>query len=158
MDRQERAAAETIGASVPYRKILVGTDGSDCSERAAAHAVYLAGALGARLYAVNSVNVERAFLAGIHFGEAVAELEKNGREATAAVKAVADAAGVECEEILTTGRPHRAILQACEEVDADLVVIGSTGMTSLERALIGSESENLMRYSKRPVLIVHQPH
>ncbi|QIN84753.1 universal stress protein [Rubrobacter tropicus] len=157
MDRQEKVIAETAGASVPYRRILVGTDGSGCSERAAAHAVYLAGELGARLYAVNSVNVERAFSAGIHFGEAVAELEKNGREATAAVKAMADSAGVECEEILTTGRPHRAIIQVCDEVDADLVVIGSTGMTSLERALIGSESESLARYSKRPVLIVHQP-
>jgi nucleotide-binding universal stress UspA family protein len=157
MDRQEVAAAQTAGVSAPYRRILVGTDGSACSERAADHAVYLARSLGARLYAVNSVNVERAFSAGIHFGEAVTELEKTGREATAAIKSMADAAGVECEEILASGRPHRAIIQTADEVDADLVVVGSTGMTSLERALIGSESENLMRFSKRPVLIIHQP-
>lgn len=49
--------------------------------------------------------------------------------------------------------PHRAIIQASDEVDADL---GSTGMTSLERAVIGSESESLMRISKLPVLIVHE--
>lgn len=156
MDRQERVVAKTTGAPEAYRRILVGTDGSDCSARAAAHAVYLARELGARLYAVNAVNVERAFSAGIHFGEAVAELEQAGKEAIAAVKVMAGAAGVECEEILASGKPHRAIIQLSDEVDADLVVVGSTGMTSLERALIGSESESLMRYSKRPVLLVHE--
>ena len=156
MDRQESTATETTDPYGPYRRILVGTDGSDCSARAASHAVYLARSLGARLYAVNSVNAERAFHAGIHFGEALTDLEKSGREATAAVKGMAEAAGVECEEILAGGRPHRAIIRVSDEVDADLVVVGSTGMTSLERALIGSESEALMRYSKRPILIVHE--
>ena len=156
MDRQESTPARTNGAPENYRRILVGTDGSGCSARAAAHAVYLARELGARLYVLYSVNVERAFHAGIHFGEAVGELERTGGEATAAVRTMAEAAGVGCEEILTTGRPHRAIIGASEEVDADLIVVGSTGMTSLERALIGSESEALMRLSKRPVLIVHE--
>ncbi|MEJ7843118.1 MAG: universal stress protein [Rubrobacter sp.] len=156
MDRQERAVSEKIGPPVAYRTVLVGTDGSDCSARAAAHAVYLARELGARLCALYSVNVERAFSSGIHFGEAVSELERDGKGATAAVKAMAGAAGVECGEILTSGRPHRAIIRVSDEVDADLIVVGSTGMTSLERAVIGSESESLMRLSKRPVLIVHE--
>lgn len=157
MDRRETVAAGTMAKPEAYRRILVGTDGSACSERAARHAVYLAGELGARLYALSSVNVSRAFSAGIHFAEAVTELKGTAREATATVKAMAEAAGVECEEILTTGKPHRAILEASEEVDADLIVVGSTGMTSLERALIGSESESLMRLSRRPVLLVREP-
>lgn len=83
----------------------------------------------------------------------LSELERDGEEAIASVK---DMAGVECEEILTSGRPHRAIIRVSDEVGADLIVVGSTGMTSLERAVIGSESESLMRLSKRPVLIVHE--
>lgn len=153
MDDRETTAG---GAPGPYRRIVVGTDGSVCSVLAAEHAVYLARGLGARLYAVFSVNVERAFSTGIHFGEAVEELEKAGGEATAVVKDMAGAAGVECEEIMTSGKPHRAILQISDEVNADLVVVGSTGMTSLERALIGSESEAIVRFSKRPVLVVHE--
>jgi nucleotide-binding universal stress UspA family protein len=156
MDRRERAAAGASTEPGAYRRILVGTDGSACSERAAGHAVYLARELGARLYALNSVNSARAFSAGIHFAEAVADLTRAGKEATAAVKAMADAAGVECEEILAFGRPHRAIVEASDELDADLIVVGSTGMTSLERALIGSESEGLMRLSRRPVLLVRE--
>ena len=125
MDRQERTATEMTAQPEAYRRILVGTDGSTWSERAARHAVYLARELGARLYAVNSVNVERAFSAGIHFAEAVTELRRTGKEATAAVKVTADAAGVECEEILASGRPHRAIVEVSDEVDADLIVVGS---------------------------------
>ena len=156
MESRERSVTGTTGTPRPYRRILVGTDGSGCSVQAAAHAVYLARELGARLYVVYSVNVELAFHAGIHFGEAVGELERAGAEATAAIRTMAEAAGVGCEEILTNGKPHRAIVRVSEEVDADLVVVGSTGMTSLERALIGSESEALVRYSKRPVLVVHE--
>lgn len=156
MNQQESTAAQKTGALAAYRRILVGTDRSACSERAAAHAVYLAHELGARLYVLYSVNVGRAFHAGIHFGEAVTNLEEAGREVTAAIKAMAGAAGVECEEILASGKPHRAIIQASDEVDANLLVVGSTGMTSLERALIGSESEALVRYSRRPVLLVHE--
>lgn len=157
MNQEEQATGVPMaGAPEAYRRILVGTDGSDCSARAASHAVYLAAALGARLYVLYSVNAERAFHAGIHFGEAIKELERAGEEATAAVKVMADAAGVECEEIRTTGKPHRSIIRISDEVDADLVVVGSTGMTSLERTLIGSESERVMRHSKRPVLLVHE--
>ena len=90
----------------------------------------------------------------------MAELERSGREAVAAIKATAGAAGaagVECEEILASGRPHRVMIQVADEIDADLIIVGSTGMTSLERALMGSESEALMRLSKRPVLLVREP-
>ena len=157
MNRQEETTTETTGRPAAYRRILVGTDGSECSANAAAHAVYLAGELGARLYALYSVNAQRAFHAGIHFGGAMKELERAGQEATAAVKAAAGAAGVECEEILASGRPHRALIEKSDEVDADLIVVGSTGMTSLERALIGSESEALVRHPSRPVLLVREP-
>ena len=156
MEKEERAAEET-GTTAVYRRILVGTDGSKCSANAAEHAVYLARTLGARLYALYAVNVERAFSGGIHFGEAVAELERSGRESTAEIKAAAGGAGVECEEILASGRPHRVMIQVADEIDADLIIVGSTGMTSLERALMGSESEALMRLSKRPVLLVREP-
>lgn len=157
MNRQEETITQTTGTPAAYQRILVGTDGSKCSANAAAHAVYLASELGARLYALYSVNVERAFHAGVYFGEAMTELEQAGKEATAAVKDMAGAAGVECEEILASGKPHRALIKKSDQVGADLIVVGSTGMTSLERALIGSESEALMRHSKRPVLLVHEP-
>jgi len=139
-----------------YQRILVATDGSGCSVRAAAHAMYLAQALGARLYALYSVNVHRAFHMGIHFGEAVAELERFGQDAIDAVREMAEVRGLECEKILVEGVPHKSIIRIADEIGADLIVLGSTGMTSLERALIGSESQKVLLYSERPVLLVRE--
>ncbi len=140
-----------------YQRILVATDGSECSVRAAAHAVYLAEALGARLYAIYSVNVHSAFHVGIHFGEAVAELQRFGQDAIDAVREMAEERGLECEELLVEGVPHESIIRASDEIGADLIILGSTGMTSLERALIGSESQKVLLYSERPVLLVREP-
>jgi nucleotide-binding universal stress UspA family protein len=139
-----------------YQRILVATDGSECSVRAATHAVSLAEALGARLYALYSVNVHRAFHMGIHFGETVAELSKFGQNAIDAVRGMAQERGLECEKILVDGVPHKSIIRVSDEIGADLIVLGSTGMTSLERALIGSESQKVLLYSERPVLLVRE--
>jgi nucleotide-binding universal stress UspA family protein len=87
-----------------YQRILVATDGSECSVRAAAHAVYLAEALGTRLYALYSVNVHRAFHMGIHYGEAVAELKRFGRSAIDAVGEMAQERGLEVDNPARSGR------------------------------------------------------
>lgn len=159
MSREETPAPEaaTIPRTPEYRRILLGTDGSACSARAAGHAIYLARSVGACLYVLYAVNVELAFHAGIHFGEAVAEIEEFGKRTIGAMAKEAAAKGVECEEFLVRGRPHRAIIQTSEEIGADLVIVGSTGMTALERTLLGSESERVLHHSKRPVLLVHEP-
>lgn len=148
---ESQQGSEPIG----YSKILIGTDGSACSTLAGKHAIYLAEKLGAELLVLYAVDMARAYHAGIHYGEAVAELERFGKEATARIREMAEKSGVRCEERLVGGRPHRAIIEVSEEIGADLVIVGSTGMTSVERVLVGSESEKVVRYSKRPVLLVH---
>lgn len=81
-------------------------------------------------------------------------LESSGKKANGAVKAMAKDRGLKCEEILVQGRPPKAIIEVSDEIGADLIVVGSTGMTSVERVLIDSESEKVLRYSKRAVLLV----
>lgn len=135
-------------------KLLLATDGSYASLRAAEHAVFLAGVLGAKLYALYVVDEDRAFRTGIHYGEAVGELARDGREALGEVAALAAASGVEHEEVLVEGRPREAIAGVAEAVGADYVVLGSHGETGIGRALLGSVSEGVFHLSKRPVLIV----
>jgi nucleotide-binding universal stress UspA family protein len=147
---QEPVGPEQVG----FSRILIATDGSACSALAGRHAIYLAERLGAELFVLYAVNLARAFHAGIHYGEAVAELERFGKEATARISEMAEKRGVRCEERVVSGRPHDAIMAVSEEIEADLVVVGSTGMTSVERVLIGSESEKVLHYCKRPVLLI----
>jgi nucleotide-binding universal stress UspA family protein len=139
---------------ISYSKILVPTDGSEYSYKAGEHAVYLAKLTGARVYVLNVVEIDMAFRNGIHFREDVCGLEKAAESATGRIKQLCDEAGVPCEEIIAKGKPTDVIVIIADKVGADLIVIGSIGMSAIERVLIGSVSDKVMRHAKRPVLLV----
>ena len=147
LEREETGAQE--GPAV-----LVATDGSEVSLRAGEYAARLADGLGAKLFALYVVDEHLAFHAGIHYGELVAQFSEEGREATDKVRARAEEAGVEYEELIVFGRPELSILAVAEEVDADPIVLGTEGMSGLEHALIGSVSEEVLRHANRTVLVV----
>src|SRR5215208_3928119 len=150
------AVSEEVRAAPNYQKILVGTDGSACSLRAGEHAVYLAGWLGAELIALNVVNVDWAYHAGVHYGEAVTELEKNGQAATEAIEDLASKDGIRCERMVIKGyKPHQAIVEVAEREGVDCIVVGAIGKGAFERVMIGSESEKVVRFAKCPVLLIH---
>jgi nucleotide-binding universal stress UspA family protein len=69
------------------------------------------------------------------------------------VRALAEKAGVEFEELIVLSRPDRAIV-AAEEIGADLIVLGSEGKSRMEHALLGSVSEEVLRHANRNVLVV----
>ncbi|HTX43480.1 MAG TPA: universal stress protein [Methanocella sp.] len=139
-----------------YSNILVPTDGSEYSFYAAGHAVYLARECGAKLHALNVVNADLAFHAGIHYAESKADLEKTGEEAVRRIKSLCDENGVECEAMIVEGQPTEAIVRIADQVNADCIVIGSIGMSALERVLIGSVSDGVLRHARCPVLMVRK--
>jgi len=58
---------------------------------------------------------------------------------------------------LKTGLPWQGILDACDELGVDLVVMGTHGRHGLSRLTLGSMAEKVVRLSKVPVLTVHAP-
>jgi nucleotide-binding universal stress UspA family protein len=135
--------------------VLVATDGSEVSLRAGRYAARLAEGLGAKkLFALYVVDEHLTFRSGVHYGEFVRRLSEDGREATGKVRAMADEAGVECEELIVLGRPDRTIVAVAEEIGADPIVLGSEGTSPMEHALIGSVSEEVLRRANRTVLVV----
>lgn len=141
---------------ISYKKILVPTDGSDYSFKAGERAVYLAKMTGARVYVLNVVDTNMAFRSGIHYSEDVCGMEKSAHDATGRIKQLCDQAGVPCEEIIAPGKPADVIVNVAEKVGADLIVIGSIGMSAIERVLIGSVSDKVIRHAKCPVLLVRE--
>jgi nucleotide-binding universal stress UspA family protein len=139
---------------ISYKKVLVPTDGSDYSYKAGEHAVYLAQLTGARIYVLYVVDTDMAFRSGIHYAEDVCGLEKSGPDITGKIKSMCERAGVPCEEMIARGKPADVILGVAEKDGADLIVIGSLGMSAIERVLIGSVSDKVMRHAKCPVLMV----
>lgn len=148
--RQER---EKMSDSQP--KILIATDGSKASFHAAERAVYLAGHMGAKLYVLYAVDKDQAFHAGIHYREALRELEIAGKEAIEKVAALAAKHGLECEKLIVEGlRAARIILGEAQEVGADYIVMGIEGMSRLESVIVGSVAQEVLRHAECTVLLV----
>jgi nucleotide-binding universal stress UspA family protein len=69
------------------------------------------------------------------------------------ITARAAAAGVHCVSLVIEARPVSAILQAVEERHADLIVMGTHGRTGVERMVLGSVAESVLREATIPVLL-----
>jgi nucleotide-binding universal stress UspA family protein len=70
---------------------------------------------------------------------------------------MAEEAGVEAEFEIFEGDAAEEIAMIAERRDADLVVVGTRGHSGIAGSLLGSVSADVVRRSKRPVVVVHQP-
>jgi nucleotide-binding universal stress UspA family protein len=139
-----------------YERILVPTDGSEATQRAVEHGVELAAEHGAAvhaLYVVNSAN-----FAGLPMDSSwesvAAMMNEEGASALDDVEAIADRHGVTVERALVDGNPSREIVRYAENEDCDLVVMGTHGRGGIDRLLLGSVAEKVVRSSSVPVLTV----
>ena len=119
----------------PPVSLLVGTDGSVTATRAVDKAIAFAKGLDGRL-TVLTVGHDAAA----------------AREVLDAAAARATDAGVPCDTALRTGDPAEAIV--AEGQNADLVVLGSQGMTGASRFLLGSVPNKVSHHGTADLLIV----
>lgn len=139
-----------------YDTLLVPTDGTDGATAAAGHALVLARAFDAEVHVLSVVD-DRAFAAGSAGTEAVNPevwdvFEEQAADAVAAIEPTVTEAGVECHTAVEHGVPHRAILSYAEENGVDAIAMGTHGRTGLDRLLMGSVTERVVRKSEVPVL------
>ncbi len=132
--------------------VLVPTDGSDGSDAAADHAIDLCEATNAALHAVNVVDL-RAFWGDVGSVTILDTLEAAGEEAVGDVARRAEAAGLQSVETsVLSGTPARAIVDYADDHDVDLIVMGTHGRSGLDRYLLGSVAEHVVRLADRPVM------
>lgn len=140
-----------------FEKVLVPTDGSEPANVAADHGIGIAEATDAALHVVYVVNLASA---SGEFGsaEVLKALEDAGQQAVDDVVDRAQDAGVRSVEAsVLSGTPARAVLDYIEEHDIDVVAMGTHGRTGLERFLLGSVTEKVVRVADVPVLTVSPP-
>lgn len=65
--------------------------------------------------------------------------------------------GVQVAGVLREGVAWEEIERVADEIDADIIVIGTHGRRGIARALLGSVAENVIRTTYRPVLTIHGP-
>jgi nucleotide-binding universal stress UspA family protein len=140
-----------------YEQILVPTDGSDAAGHAVRRAVDLASRYDARIHALY-VKDTSAFASLEGAGESMLDaMTAEGEAAIEAVERVAADAGLATATAVVEGTPHRAIVDYVAANDIDLVVMGTHGRRGLDRYLVGSVTERVVRSSPVPVLTVRRP-
>ncbi len=141
-----------LGATLGWKRVLVGTDGSRFSGLAVDKAIAFAKAYGGDLVVLSVVDVPTEFYA--EAPQAVDDMVRKAKEYTAAVKEKAAAAGVRAESYVGEAESWEAIINLSKEQSADMIVMGSHGRTGLRRLLMGSVTEKVIGHAACPVLVV----
>ncbi len=139
--------------------IVVSTDFSEVSYDALQHAHGIARADGATLALVHvlpelSGADHQSMLEWLQDkAPKAAAVEKLVRETLAGKAAELATDGVKVDTYLEEGEAHTAIVRRAEQLGAALVVVGSHGRTGIQRMLLGSVAERVVRFAHSPVLV-----
>jgi nucleotide-binding universal stress UspA family protein len=143
---------------MPYKVILVGTDGSERAGVAVSEAIALAKITGAALHAVQVVPpVIAAGFADSRSDQV--EIDRGRDEAKQVMDRIVDEAqregvGVEVHNPGNSD-PADGLIETAETLDADLVVVGNRGITGVKSFFLGSVPSKVTQRCSRSVLIVN---
>ncbi|PMC79615.1 universal stress protein [Aerococcus viridans] len=138
-----------------YNKILIPVDGSDASYRAFREALSIAKRNNSELVLLNVLDD----FVRLGNPDASTRLYNDLREDALSVlesyEAEAKEAGLENVSLeIIKGDARYGIVEFAEKIKADLVVVGATGKGAIERAMMGSVSEYVVRNMKSHVLVI----
>jgi nucleotide-binding universal stress UspA family protein len=142
------------------KRILVPTDFSDHSERAAAYALELARRYPAEaIHCVHVSDIPADLLAASNYymtGPSDEFIDKIRQESRSALDAFVakNLPGVSTKTVFLEGRPFVEIIRYARDHEIDLIVISTHGRSGIKHALFGSVAEKVIRKAPCPVLVV----
>lgn len=139
-----------------FERILIAVDESAFAAHAARVGVELAKSLTAEIafiYVVDPSVARAAPELGVPADELIATNQQEGKSLLAAFRERAGAS-LAALEFLEIGKPAAKIVEGAKSWPADLIVIGSHGRSGVERLLLGSITESVVRNASCPVLVV----
>lgn len=140
-----------------FETIVVGTDGSTTARRAVGTAIELARTYGARLHVVTAYRLPSPMLAATpdampYAAYAADDVKESVEEILREASADASANGVDVTTHASPRAAAQAILEVAERERANLIVLGSRGMTGVRRVL-GSVPNDVSHHAPCSVLI-----
>ncbi|OJY21145.1 MAG: hypothetical protein BGO98_13840 [Myxococcales bacterium 68-20] len=140
---------------IAFKNILVPVDFGEPSRRALEVAIALAKQNGAALTVLHVFDVPPSYASmDLSPMDLLAPMWSAAQAELDATLAKVKGALPNATHCLTRGTPWREILATIDRTHPDLVVVGTHGRTGLERALLGSVAERIVRLSPVPVLTV----
>jgi len=151
----------TIGVNKEgtMKRILIATDGSPASLQAVELGLELAEEHGSQVTFVHVAPAADVLPVAFAMSGPVSvphELDEHDQKALDDALALAEERNVPALTRLLTGNAARQIVAYADEIDADLIIIGSRGLGAVEGALLGSVSRKVLRDARRPVLVVRE--
>ena len=144
----------------PIKKIILATDFSDASKDASYHALLLAQTYKAELITLHAFDTSSWNLPSHYYLtmeepngpiDSIEETRKRGKEA---LKKLADSFDLKVETIFTEGDPGHEIIRVAEELNTDLIVLGTHGYTGWQRFTLGSVAEFVVKHAPCAVFII----
>jgi nucleotide-binding universal stress UspA family protein len=145
-----------------YQCVLIATDGSELSNKAAEHGIELATLSGGQIVALQVVpRYPVSYFEGGSSvpNEEIARVEKqwaaNAQAVVDAVKASAEARGVQAKAVTShSDMVAETIIATAQKHNCDLIVMASHGRRGLSRLLLGSETTHVLTHSHIPVMVL----
>ena len=129
-----------------FKTILVPTDGSEYAERAEDIAISMAAKYNARIVGVYVIDEKLIYPYDV--------LEDEGKSILKKLSEKAKKEDVTVDEILVFGDPRKDITTITRRMNADVVVIGTHGKKGLEKLILGSVAESILKAVDVPVMLV----
>lgn len=142
----------------PIRRIVVGVDGSEPSAAALAWAIEMARGMHAEIVAVYGFDLPPDLSLG--FAPVSAAMYEPDLRATLKRLLESDwtaplkESGLPHQVLMRDGRPASVIIEAADEFEADIVVVGRRGRGGVAELLLGSVSHEVALHCRRPVLLI----
>ncbi len=139
------------------RNILVPTDYSPHAEKALNYAIGLAKTFEARIVLVHSYHiaipmaVPDPVIVPQGFWE---DARKRANEALDELRQKVESEGISCETHVSAEPPFQAITDVAQSANADIIVMGTRGLTGLKHVMLGSTAERTVRLAHCPVITV----
>jgi nucleotide-binding universal stress UspA family protein len=150
---------------ITIKNVLVATDFSPTSEAALVYGRALARTFGGKLHVVHVVaNVGERFayadasVSGFAPPEVQADIERVGRKRLEGSLGDDDRRELHAATVLRVGNnTAQEITDYAKEASIDVIVIGATGRGTIDRMLLGSVADKVIRHAPCPVLAVRHP-
>lgn len=143
------------------QQLLVPVDGSQTSVKALETAIELARLNRARLrllYVIDELDYVNGFeTAKAYYEQTLPFMHTDGERLLAQMRSLAEGKGVVCDSVLLESGADRlcdVVAEHARQVHADMIVLGSHGRCGLDRVLMGSDAEQIVRRAPVPVLVV----
>lgn len=133
------------------KKILVGFDSSEEAKKALKYAEKIATKFDSQIKILHVTPRPQLSKQELKKGDILQEFKKLGNEIINKAKVTYNPDKVEKE--VKIGKPADVILEIADQENFDLITVGSRGLTTVKKYLMGSVSEKISEYAKIPVLV-----